>query len=114
MARQARGEYLNPDEIQVVHAVQRCARQAFLCGLDKNTGNNYEHRRQRIRERFEFLASVFEIDCLTYTVLSNHLHITLRSRPDVVKSRSDQEVARRWCRLLPKQRDKDGSPPSFS
>ena len=31
MARQARGEYLNPDEIQVVHAVQRCVRQAFLC-----------------------------------------------------------------------------------
>ena len=23
MARQARGEYLNPDEIQVVHAVQK-------------------------------------------------------------------------------------------
>ena len=40
MARQARGEYLNPDEIQVVHAVQRCVRQAFLCGLDKNSGNN--------------------------------------------------------------------------
>ena len=38
MARQARGEYLNPDEIQVVHAVQRCVRQAFLCGLDKNSG----------------------------------------------------------------------------
>ena len=26
MARQARGEYLNPDEIQVVHAVQRCGK----------------------------------------------------------------------------------------
>jgi len=97
MARQARGEYLNPDEIQVVHAVQRCVRQAFLCGLDKN-------------KRFEFLASVFGIDCLTYTVLSNHLHIVLRSRPDVVKSWSDQEVALRWCRLFPKERDKDGKP----
>ena len=92
MARQARGEYLDPDEIQVVHAVQRCVRQAFLCGLDKNTGSNYEHRRRWIRERLEFLASVFGIDCL----LSNHLHIVLRSRPDVVKSWSDQEVARRW------------------
>ena len=57
MARQARGEYLNPGEIQVVHAVQRCVRQAFLRGLDKNSGNNYGHRRQWIRERFEFLAS---------------------------------------------------------
>ena len=110
MARQARGEYLNPDEIQVVHAVQRCVRQAFLCGIDKNSGNNYEHRRQWIRDRFEFLASVFGIDCLTYTVLSNHLHIVLRSRPDVVKSWSDEEVARRWCRLFPKRRDKGGKP----
>ena len=35
MARQARGEYLNPHEIQIVHCVQRCVRQAFLCGFDK-------------------------------------------------------------------------------
>jgi len=58
MARQARGEYLNPDEIQVVHAVQRCVRQAFLCGLDKNSGINYEHRREedfvRLRLGFGF------------------------------------------------------------
>ena len=110
MARQARGEYLDPNEIQVVHAVQRCVRQAFLCGLDKNTGNDYEHRRQWIRDRFEFLASVFGIDCLTYTVLSNHLHIVLRSRPAVVKAWSDEEVARRWCRLFPKKRDDAGQP----
>jgi hypothetical protein len=30
----ARGEYLNPNEVQVVHAVQRCVRRAFLCGED--------------------------------------------------------------------------------
>lgn len=110
MARQARGEYLDPSEVQVVHAIQRCVRQAFLCGVDKNTGIDYEHRRQWIRDRFEFLASVLGIDCLTYTVLSNHLHIVLRSRPDVVKTWSDEEVARRWCRLFSKRREQDGKP----
>lgn len=70
MARQARGEYLDPSEVQVVHAIQRCVRQAFLCGVDKNTGSDYEHRRQWIRDRFEFLASVFDIDCLTYTAIT--------------------------------------------
>ena len=35
-------------------------------------------------------ATKFGVDCLTYTVLSNHLHIVLRSRPDVVKAWSDQ------------------------
>ncbi|TWU02036.1 hypothetical protein Pla100_17720 [Neorhodopirellula pilleata] len=32
-------------------------------------GQSYEHRRGWIRERLEFLASVFGIDCLTYTVM---------------------------------------------
>lgn len=109
MARQARGEYLNPHEVQIVHCVQRCVRQAFLCGFDKNTGIDFEHRRKWIRDRFEFLASVFGVDCLTYTVLSNHLHIVLRSRPDVVETWSDEEVAGRWWRLFPQKKDKLGN-----
>lgn len=51
MPRLARGEYLAPDEIQIVHAVQRCVRSAFLCGEDSYTGQSYEHRRQWIRDR---------------------------------------------------------------
>ena len=63
-----------------------------------------------IRARLEFLASIFGIDCLTYTVLSNHLHIVLRSRPDIVNTWTDEEIARRWLRLFPKRKKKDGSP----
>ena len=110
MARQARGEYLNPNEVQIVHAVQRCVRRAFLCGQDAFTGQSFEHRRAWIRQRLEFLAGVFAIDCLTYTVLSNHLHVVLRSRPDVVRQWSDREVAIRWLRLFPKRREKNGQP----
>ena len=80
MPRQARGEYLDPSEIQVVHCIQRCVRRAFLCGTDQYTGQCFEHRREWIRERLEFLASVFAIDCLTLAVMSNHLHVVLRSR----------------------------------
>ena len=82
MPRQSRGEYLNPSEVQVVHAVQRCVRRAYLCGQDEHSGQSFEHRREWIRERLELLASVFANDCLTYTVLSNHLHVVLRTRPD--------------------------------
>ena len=110
MPRLARGEYLDPNEVQVFHAVQRCVRRAFLCGRDSVTGQSFEHRRQWIRERMEFLASVFGIDCCTYTVLSNHLHVVLRSRPDVVATWSDDDVARRWLKLFPKRRLEDGSP----
>ena len=86
MPRQARGEYVNPNEVQLIHAVQRCVRRAFLCGDDVVSGKSFEHRREWIRQRIEFLASVFGIDCLTYTVLSNHLHVVLRSRRDSKQS----------------------------
>lgn len=109
MPRLARGEYLDPNEVQVIHAVQRCVRRAFLCGEDVVSGKSFEHRRTWIRERMEFLASVFAVDCLTYTVLSNHLHVVLRSRPDVVATWADDDVARRWLKLFPKHRLKDGS-----
>ena len=110
MPRQARYEIMDPAEVQVLHCVQRCVRRAFLCGEDPYTGQSYEHRREWIRQRLEFLASVFGIDCLTYTVLSNHLHVVLRSRPDVVATWSDEQVARRWLKLFPKRRNQDGSP----
>ncbi|WP_286177345.1 hypothetical protein [Stieleria mannarensis] len=54
-----------------------------------------------IRSRLEFLASVFAIECLTFAVMSNQLHLVLRSRADVAATWSDDEVARRWLRLFP-------------
>ncbi len=110
MARLARKEMIDPSEIQICHTISRCVRRAFLCGDDPVSGESYEHRRQWIRDRLEFLASVFGIDCLTYAIMSNHIHLVLRSRPDVVASWSDEEVARRWLRLFPVRREKDGSP----
>ncbi len=110
MPRQARGEVLDPSEVQVVHCMQRCVRRAFLCGDDPLTGNSYDHRRGWIRDRLKFLASVFVVDCLTFSVMHNHIHLVLRSRADVVAAWSDEEVARRWLRLFPRRRNEDGSP----
>jgi REP element-mobilizing transposase RayT len=110
MARKNRREVLAEGEIQVVHCVNRCVRRGFLCGTDDLTGKNYEHRRQWIRNRIEFLAGVFGIDVLGFSVMSNHLHVILRSRPDVVTEWSDDDVARRWWSLFPSRRNKDGSP----
>ena len=110
MARLARGEYLDPNTIQIIHATNRCVRRAFLCGMDPLSGASYEHRRQWIRERLEFLASVFAIDCLTFAVMSNHLHLILRSRPDIVRGWTDEQVARRWLRLCPVRKLRNGQP----
>ncbi len=110
MPRQARGEYLDPHTVQVIHGVQRCVRRAYLCGRDRGSRKSFDHRRGWIRDRMELLSSIFGIDCLTYTVLSNHLHVVLRSRPDVVATWCDEEVGRRWLRLFPQRRLEDGSP----
>ena len=96
MARQARGKSMDPAKVQVFHTLQRCVRRAFLCGEDAVSGKSYDHRKQWIRERLEFLASIFAIDLLTYTVMSNNLHLVMRSRPDVVAAWSNQEVVARY------------------
>ncbi len=67
------------------------------------------HRKVRIRARLEELARIFGIDVLSFEVLSNHLHVVVRTRPDVVKTWSDDEVALRWWRMLPQRRNEDGS-----
>ncbi len=52
----------------------------------------------------ESLASVFGIDVLTYAILSNHIHVILRNRPDVVAAWSNEEAALRWLRVFPGRR----------
>lgn len=104
MPRAERGEIFDPDEICIVHTVQRCVRRAFLAGKDTVSGIDYEPRREWIRRRLELLASVFGIDVLTYAILSNHMHLVLRNRPDVVATWSDRQIAERWLRLFPGKR----------
>ncbi|MCA9193832.1 MAG: hypothetical protein KDB03_18800 [Planctomycetales bacterium] len=104
MGRPARVEQFNASEIGIVHTIQRCVRRAFLTGVDEKTGKDYSYRREWIRRRMEALASVFGIDVLTYAIMSNHIHLILRNRPDVVAKWSDAEVALRWLRVFPGRR----------
>ena len=100
MGRTLRAEQFSTDEICIVHAIQRCVRRAFLAGKDDKTGIDYSFRKEWIRRRMEALASVFGIDVLSYAIMSNHLHLILRNRPDVVAQWSDEDVAIRWLRVF--------------
>ncbi len=104
MPRLPRNEQFDPNSVCICHLVQRCVRRAYLSGEDAVSGKNYEHRREWIRCRMERLASVFGIDVLTYAILSNHLHIVVRTRPDVIADWSDSDVALRWLRVFPGRR----------
>ena len=64
-------------------------------------GQLLRHRRSWIRARLVSLAGLFGVAVPAFAVLSNHLHVILRIRPDVVALWSDQEVARRWLALFP-------------
>ena len=109
MARQNRRDLFDPLEISIVHCVQRAVRRAMLCGYDKVSKQSYEHRREWIRNRLEYLAGAFGIDILGYAIMGNHLHVILRNRPDVVETWSDEKVAKQWWKLFPKRKDNDGN-----
>ena len=109
MARQNRRDIFDANEVTVLHCCQRAVRRAWLCGIDPLTGLSFEHRKVWIQNRLQELARIFGVDCLSFSVMSNHLHVILRNRPDVVKTWSDDEVARRWWLLFPKRRNEDGT-----
>ena len=110
MARLARVEVFAADEIAIVHVMNRTVRRCFLFGEDSVSGKNYDHRKVWIDQQLAHQARYFGIDLLCQAIMSNHFHLVLRSRPDVVKEWSDEDVARRWLMLCPERRDEKRQP----
>jgi REP element-mobilizing transposase RayT len=104
MARMARAEVFSPDEIAIVHVMNRTVRRCFLMGDDPVSGKNFDHRKDWMEDQLEIQARYFGIDLICYALMSNHFHLILRSRPDVVATWDDTEVARRWLMLCPKRK----------
>lgn len=92
------------------HCMARCVRRAFLCGFDHLSRQDFEHRKEWVRERLRFLTTIFTLDVLAYAVMSNHLHVLLRTCHAALEALSDREVARRWLLLYPARRHCDGTP----
>ena len=84
MARLARAEVFAADEVAIVHVMNRVVRRCFLLGDDPVTGKNYDHRKQWLDDQLVQQAKYFGIDLLCQAIMSNHFHLVLRSRPDVV------------------------------
>jgi hypothetical protein len=45
MARMARAEVFSPEEVAIVHVMNRVVRRCFLLGNDPATGKNFDHRK---------------------------------------------------------------------
>ena len=110
MSRANRGDQIDPREVQIIHAISRCTRACRLFGSDPISGNNYDHRKGWVEAIIRRFATNFAIDVLTFSVMSSHHHQVLRSRPDIVGTWDDTEVAERWLRICPVRKDKRGNP----
>ena len=99
MMARARGSLIDLAATPYYHVVSRCVRRAFLCGEDKHTGQNYNHRRQWVLDKLKLLSSVFSIDIAAYAIMSNHYHVVLKVDRDSALSWTQDEVIERWYRL---------------
>jgi REP element-mobilizing transposase RayT len=98
----ARYTIVPPGSSGYYHCVSRCVRKSFLCGFDRSTGQNFDHRRGWIVERMNELAQIYAVRVLAFSAMSNHMHLALHFDPSWVEAWTDQEVAERWNRLFPK------------
>lgn len=110
MAQFARREIVDDGEVGIYHCIARCVRRAFLCGEDPLTGRDFSHRKDWLRDRLKLFAECFAVEICGYSILSNHLHVVVRLRPDLAAAWTDEEVARRWWRLFPRRGKTDGTP----
>ena len=99
-----RSKYVREGQEGVYHCFSRCVRRAFLYGFDTLTLRDFSHRKAWILERMRVLAALFAIEVCAYSIMENHYHIILRTRPDLVALWSDREVATRWLTLFPRHR----------
>lgn len=103
-----RRNVINDDEVGVYHVWSCCVRQAPLFGLDPLTGIDRRHRKAWFWERLEHLATIFGVEACVWATLSNHYHLIVRNRPDLVEQWSGEEVVRRWWMLCPERKDEHG------
>ena len=96
---QARKQQICLEETPFYHCYVRCVRQAFLCGDDFSTNQNFDHRKQWIVTRLKFLSYIFSIDICAYAVMSNHYHVVLHVDKARALAWSDDEVIERWMQL---------------
>lgn len=96
----ARNEQVSLEATPFYHCYVRCVRRAFLCGVDKTTGENYQHRKQWIESRLKFLSYVYAIDICAYAVMSNHYHVVLHVDKARAQAWSKEDVVERWTQLF--------------
>ena len=74
MARMARAEVFAPDEVAVVHVMNRVVRRCYLLGNDPVSVKNYDHHKVMIQNQLRRLAGAFGSDLLGFAIMPIHFH----------------------------------------
>ena len=82
------------------HICVRAVRQSFLCGEDRQSGRNFDHRKQWIEDELLRLSEIFAIDIAAYAIMSNHYHVILHVDKARTSSWDASEIVKRWHRLF--------------
>ncbi|MFT6919921.1 MAG: REP element-mobilizing transposase RayT [Cognaticolwellia sp.] len=96
----ARKQLISLADTPYYHCISRCVRRAYLCGKDKTTGQDYEHRRGWVEDKLLALSQVFSIGVCAYAVMSNHTHMVIFIDENTAKAWSKKEVIERWHQLF--------------
>jgi putative transposase len=96
-----RAQQVSLEATAYYHCISRCVRRAFLCGPDRLTGRNFDHRKQWLVERLQQLVGVFAVDLCAYGLMSNHFHLILHLDRARALSWTEEQVAARYAQLFP-------------
>lgn len=83
-----RSHQVDPLVSGIYHCISRCVRGQSLI--------ERPDRCEWVVRRLERLTRTFAIDVCDFAVMRNHVHILLRTHPDLASAWTDEEVARRW------------------
>ena len=109
MPGSARRRIVDLSRVQVLHCWTRCVRRSYLCGRDPVDGQDYGHRRDWIQELLAELAGLFALEVGFYCIMKNHLHLVLRSRPELARRWPRDKIVRCWLKVAKLKR---GTAPS--
>ena len=70
MMTRARHSLIDLSATSYYHVINRCIKRSYLCGEDKYSGKNYEHRRQWLIDRIKRLSTIFSIDIAAYAIIT--------------------------------------------
>ena len=80
--------------------MSRCVRRSYLLDDDPDPETANERRDWVLNDLIR-AADVLAVEVLSFSVMGNHLHIVVLTRPDLVAEWSDEECARQWLEVYP-------------